>query len=237
MIKLGIISWTIVLGLIIAGIYIAIKRLFLPDMPQGTVRSFLARKIILIEKSYWAIFIISLGVSAILSQPIVGLSLCLFCTAVLWKPLHNYFLGLVYLAGQTYFVGQRIRYNDHLVTIKSFNNISLEMELDNGESMDVPYHDFAEAIVIRSSPKSGIISQHILLKIAKPCVLVKEENQIRATLLSLPWVLPRQKIIFERISEEVSHYNLKVTVHGLDKNHLDKVASRIKSMYQSTQEH
>lgn len=169
----------------------------------------------------------------IIIQPIVGLSIGIFSTVVLWKPIHNYLLGLIYLAGKTYFVGQRIRYNNQLVTLKAFRNISIELELDDGELMDVPYHDFADSNIVRSSPQSGVLSHSMILSIPKPSILESEEERIKALLLSLPWVVPRHKIVFERLSEDLNQYTIKVIVHGIDKNHLHRVEYKIKSLYQS----
>ncbi|MFT7605147.1 MAG: small-conductance mechanosensitive channel, partial [Saprospiraceae bacterium] len=148
-----------------------------------------------------------------------------------WKPINNYFLGLIYMAGDTYSVGQRIRYNQQQGTIRAFNNLTLEMELEDGESLDIPYRYFADTTIIRTSPQSGVMSHTIKLPIAKPCDLEIEKQRIKGMLLALPWVLPAQKIVFEHLADEEDQYMIKVTVQGIDKNHLYKVENKIKSMY------
>ena len=161
----------------------------------------------------------------------MGLALCIFLSGIFWKPINNYFLGIIYLVGKTYSVGQRIKYQDRQGTISAFNNLTLEMQLEGGESLDIPYSQFASSAVVRTSPQSGVMSHAITIPVIKPCDLEKEKQRIKAILLGLPWVLPNQKIVFEHISDETDKYLIKAIVHGIEKNHMYKVERKIKSMY------
>lgn len=232
--QFGMVFWTIIIGFAIAGTYLILKKIFLPAMASGRAKQRLLIRIGYLEKLFWPVFILFIGVSLILSHTIAGLAICLFLAGVFWKPINNYFLGLLYLIGKTYSVGQRIRYQERNGTIKAFHNLTLEMELEDGESLDIPYSYFADTTIIRTSPQSGIMSHTINLPVAKPCNLELEKQRIKGLLLTLPWVLPNQKIVFEHISEDDHHYLIKVIVHGIDKNHLFKVETKIKSMYLKT---
>lgn len=227
----GLVIWTIIWGIAIAGAYLILKKIFLPNLAAGRTKQRLLRRMAYAEKIFWPIFFLFIGISLILSHIIVGLALCAFVVGILWKTINDYFLGLVYMAGDNYTVGQSIRYKDRQGAIKAFNNLTLEMELEDGESLDIPYRYFADATIVRTSPQSGVMSHTIKLPVAKPCDLEKEKQRIKGMLLALPWVLPNQKIVFEHIADEAHQYLIKVTVHGIDKNHMYKVENKIKSMY------
>jgi hypothetical protein len=105
------------------------------------------------------------------------------------------------------------------------------MECDDGESLDIPYRFFIDAMIIRTSPQSGITSHSILMSLTKPCDLEMEKQKIKSILVSLPWVLPTQKIVIELLSEDSDSYNLRIIVQGIDRSHLEKVESKIKAIY------
>lgn len=230
----SLVIWTIIIGIALAGAYLILKKIFLASLAPGQTKQKLTDRMAYGEKLFWPVFIICMATSLIISQVVVGLALCLFTAGVLWKPINNYFLGLIYMAGDTYSVGQRIRYKKQQGTIRAFNNLSLEMELEDGESLDIPYSYFADATIIRTSPQSGVMSHTVKLPIAKPCDLEVEKQRIKGMLLALPWVLPAQKIVFEHLSEDEEQYLIKVTVQGIDKNHLYKVENKIRAMYLKT---
>ncbi|RMG23181.1 MAG: mechanosensitive ion channel family protein [Bacteroidetes bacterium] len=227
---------TVAIGLSIALVYFILKKLFLPMFLTENRRERLLGNIRLLEKIFWAVFIAIIAVSLILSHAIVGLTLVLFIGGVLWKSINNYLLGLIFQMGNKYKIGQIIRYGETQGTIRAFNNRSLELELEGGEYLDLPYRLFAGGPVFRPSSKSGIMSHPVELLLPKPCQLEREENRIRHRLLSLPWVLPNQKIVFEHLADEPTHYKIRVTLYGIDLNHLYKAEQVVKGMYEGGKE-
>ena len=223
---------TVAIGLAIAIIYFILKKIFLPVITSEKNRDRLIGKIYLLEKILWLAFVVIVAVSLILSHAIVGLTLVLFIGGIMWKSINNYLLGLVFQMGNKYKIGQIIRNQDTQGSIKTFNNLSLELELEGGEFLDIPYRHFARGPVFRTSSKSGIMSHPVELVIPKPCYLEKEEGLIRRRLLSLPWVLPNQKFVFEHLADEPKQYRIRVTIYGIDLNHLYKAEQAIKEMYE-----
>jgi small-conductance mechanosensitive channel len=223
---------TVVIGLTVALIYFILKKIFIPMIISKSNRDRLLGNIQLWDKIFWLVLIVIFSVSLILSHIIVGLTLVLFIGGIMWKTINNYLLGLIFQMGNKYKIGQIIRHQDFQGSIKTFNNLSLELELEGGEFLDIPYRQFAQGTVLRTSSKSGIKSHVVELLIPKPCYLEREEGRIRGKLLSLPWVLPSQKIVFEHLSDEPSHYKIRVTIYGIDLNHLYKAEQAMKEMYE-----
>lgn len=222
---------TVALGLAIALIYFILKKIFIPVLTSKGKGKRVLSNIHLLEKILWLVFMVIIAVSLILSHLVVGMTLVLFLGGIMWKSINNYLLGLVFQMGNKYKIGQIIRHEDAQGAITTFNNLSLELELEGGEFLDIPYRYFARSPVFRTSSKSGIKSHPVDLVIPKPCHLEKEEDRIRRRLLSLPWVLPNQKIVFEHLADEPSQYRIRVTIYGIDLNHLYKAEQAMKEMY------
>ena len=83
----------------------------------------------------------------------------------------------------------------------------------------------------KTSSQSRVMSHAIVVRISKPCDLEEEKQKIQAILIALPWVLPNQQIVFEPLSDDANQCNMKVIVHGLDKDHLLKVENKLLSKY------
>ena len=94
-----------------------------------------------------------------------------------------------------------------------------------------PYDTFSNAIVVRSSPKSGVLSHSIELAISKPCDIAQVKQSIHMFLLSMPYVLQNQKIAIEHLSDEEQRYLIKVIIHGLDKQQMYVVEGKLKAIF------
>jgi len=107
----------------------------------------------------------------------------------------------------------------------------IDLDLEGGGTLDIPYSQFANTTIIRSSPMSGVLSHRFKLAMYKPLNLLQEKEKISSLLLSIPWVLPNQKISFEYGTEDDKSYVINVLVLGIDKEQLQRVGSRVKMHY------
>ncbi len=227
----GYVIWTVFIGLLIGLAYGLIKRILLPALGHGRRARQWRWRLDIIERLYFPVLSLAVLVSILVSRPLVGVVIATILVLLLYKPMKNYVLGVIYHAGNTYSIGQRILVSNQHGSIHSFNALSLEMELDEGSMLDIPYDIFSNAIVVRSSPKSGVLSHSIELAISKPCDIAQVKQSIRACLLSMPYVLPNQKIAIEHLSDEEHRYLMKVIIHGLDKQQMYEVEGRLKAIF------
>lgn len=227
----GNIIWTVLIGLLIGLAFSLIKRLILPALGHGRKAQQWRWILEIIDSLYLPILGLAVMVSILVSRPLVGVVLSAILILILYKPIKNYLLGLIYHLGKTYSIGQRIILNAQNGSIHSFKSLSLEMELEDGSMLDIPYDIFSNAVVIRSSPKSGVLSHSIELAISKPCDISQVKQSIYKYLLSTPYVLPNQKTSIEHLSDEDHHYLLKVIIYGLDKQQMYTVEGRLKEIF------
>lgn len=227
----GNIIWTVFIGLLIGLAYVLIKRIILPAFGHGRKAQQWRWRLDIIERLYLPVWGLAVLVSILVSRPLVGVVLSAIIILVLYKPIKNYMLGVIYRAGKTYSIGQRIIVRGQHGSIRSFNALSLEIELEHGSMLDIPYDIFSNAIVVRSSPKSGVLSHSIELAISKPCDITQVKQSIHMYLLSMPYVLPNQKIAIEHLSDEEHRYRIKVIIHGLDKQQMYVVEGKLKAIF------
>ena len=225
------IIWTVFIGLFIALAYVVIKRILFPALGQGRNAQLWYWRLDILERLYLPFFGLAVLVSILISRPLVGVVITTLIAVLCYKPMKNYLLGIIYRAGSIYSIGQSIIVRSQHGSLHAFNALSLEMELEDGSMLDIPYDIFSNAIVIRSSPKSGVLSHSIELSISKPCDISQTKQAIRIALLSFPYVLPKQKIIIEHLSDEEHCYLLKVIIHGLDKQQMYDVEGRLKAQF------
>jgi hypothetical protein len=227
----GNVIWTIFIGLLIGLAYVLIKRILLPALGHGRRATQWRSRLDIIDKLYLPILGLVVLVSILVSRPIVGLVLSAIVFLILFNPIKKYLLGVIYRAGKTYSISQRISVKGHQGSIRSFNAMSLEVELDDGSMLDIPYDTFSDSIVVRSSPKSGILSHSIELAIPKPCDIVQVKQSIHSYLLAMPYVLPNQKVAIKNIADEEHRYLINVIIHGLDKQQMYLVEGRLKAIF------
>ncbi len=226
----GYVIWTVFIGLLIGLAYGILKRILLPALGQGIKARQWQRRLAIIERLYLPILALAVSVSFLISRPLPGVVVTTILVLLLYKPMKNYLLGVIYQAGNIYSIGQRIIVRGKHGSIHSFNALSIEMDLGDGSMLDIPYDIFSNAIVVRSSPKSGVLSHSIELAISKPCDIAQVKQSIRVKLLSMPYVLPNQKITIEHLSAEEDRYLLKVIIHGLDKQQMYEVEGKLRAM-------
>ena len=227
----GNIIWTVFIGLLIGLAYRLFKRILLPALGYGRKAGQWRWRLEIIERLYLPFLTVAVLMSMLVSRPLVGVVITTILVLILYKPMKNYVLGVIYNAGNIYSIGQRISVSSQHGSIHSFNSLSLEMELDDGSMLDIPYDIFSNAIVVRSSPKSGVLSHSIELAISKPCDITEIKQSIHGSLLSMPYVLPNQKITIEHLSDEEHRYLIKVIIHGLDKQQMYEVEGSLKAIF------
>ncbi|MFT5512508.1 MAG: hypothetical protein ACI8SE_000906 [Bacteroidia bacterium] len=227
----GNVIWTVLIGLAIGLGYSILKRIILPALGHGIKAQQWRWRFDIIERVYSPGFGLAVLSSIVVSRPLVGFILSAIIVLILYKPIKKYVLGLLYRAGKTYSIGQLIIIQNKHGSIRSFNTLSLEVELEDGSMLDIPYDVFSDDIVIRSSPKSGVLSYNFELAISKPCDIAQVKQSIHVYLLSMPYVLPNQKIAIEHISDEADRYVIKVIIHGLDKQQMYVVEGKLKAKF------
>ncbi len=225
--------WTLLIGLLIGLVYRLINRVILPALSLGQGRNAKqwGRRLDIIEGLYLPVLGLAVLLSILVSRPLIGVVISAIIFLVFYKPIKKYALGVIYRAGDTYSIGQRIIVQGKHGSIRSFNSLSLEMELEEGSVLDIPYDVFSDEIVVRSSPKSGVLSHSIELAISKPCDIAQVKQAIHIHLLSMPYVLPNQKIAIEHLADEQHRYLIKVIIHGLDKQQMYLVEGRLKAIF------
>jgi len=217
----------------IAFSYALIKRVMLIGLGEGLRSALWQWRFQLVEDIFLPIMTLILLISLTISLPLVGVVVAAILLMVFLKPLKNFISGLLYRIGDTYTIGQRIKIDGVEGAIRNFRPLSVELALEEGGILDIPYSRFTEATILRISANSGVLSHVIQLKLSKPCNLEREELKVKQSLFAIPYVLPNHKISLEHVSESSEYHLIDVTIHGIDKTQMHKVEERLKSKMES----
>jgi len=228
---LGNVFLTLLIGLLIGLVYNVLKRIIIVSLGQGQSGVKWRTRLELIERVFWPALVVAVLMSLLISRPLVGLVISAIIVIAFFNPMRNFILGLIFKSGKTYTLGQRIKYLNQNGSIRAFNKLSLELELEDGAMLDIPYLNFSNSDVIRSSPKSGVLSHEFDIQVLKPCDIIRVKKEMHSHLLAMPYVLPAQKIVFEQLSENSTEYVLKVIIHGIDKEQMYEVESKFKRSF------
>ncbi len=226
-----ILLWTIFLGLGVAVVMYIWKKIYLSNNISNSESSKISNRVLIFEKLFWTLFIVALAISTILSNPLIGLVLTGIFTGLLWKNISNFLQGLLYQLGHDFNIGQSIMFEGKQSVIKSFRNLALEMQLEDGATMLIPYFKFSDSTIIRSSPRTGVLSHSLEILIQKPCDIELEKQKLKSIIVSMPWVIANQKLIFEHKNENQESYQLKIILHGIDQDQMYKVENKLRSKY------
>ncbi len=188
-----------------------------------------------LERVFWALFILgSLG-ALIKPNPLLGGILAILILASTWVFIKNYVSGIIIMAEGGIKVGQSIRFDSYEGKVARLNALNCDIELDDSgkETLKVPYATLASQLVIKTSPSENVVSQISLLEIEKNRDPLLVEGQIENTLINMPWLVAEEGYSIERLDNGEDHYRFRVVLHGIDKKQLKRGAEQLKAVVEA----
>lgn len=186
----------------------------------------------LIERSFWAIFLLLLLGAFVKSNPIVGSAIAGILVISLWSFLRNFLSGLVLQYGRTYHLGQSIRLDGVEGTISQMGAFACELSLSQGtqDKMKIPYSQLTESRVTQTSPSANTVSGAIELTVPKSVTPLDAERRIRKALYNNAWLIKEDKHAVELLPETETEHTFRVAVNGIDTKHLLKAKAQLSNI-------
>ncbi|MEO1450925.1 MAG: hypothetical protein AAFV07_15455 [Bacteroidota bacterium] len=164
----------------------------------------------LVEACSWTIFAFFVLYQFLRPNPLVGGALMLLVVASLWASIRDFMTGLLIRLGGWLSPGQNIRQEEFAGQVLRLGNLGVELELENGEILAVPYHKLAGNSVIKGNPSEQIRSHAFEMHTALPTAGVNQVEAIRRAVMNLPWSVgtrpPRVELIDQH--ETYGHYRI-----------------------------
>ncbi len=153
-----------------------------------------------------------------------GLLIALFILVLMWTSIKNLFYGIIYKIQTGNVIGQQVNLKEHSGKISALRNTKVDLELDNGQIIQYPYHVFFKDVT--SSPEYGNLKKVSVLLDMK----IKEIDlkQIERSILSNPYVVAPEKLVIEIIDDNSSNKKLKIILFTAHQKYISRVTKFLK---------
>ena len=212
------------LFLLIAVILIALFRIlnfFIPVIPIKSKNQTSIKKVLpVIEFTTWLIFLIW-GINYFIRNNIyfaagLGLILLLIMFWFAWYSLRDMISGIIIKSNKDLRINDSIYVAGYHGKIIRFGFRNLVLETENGKNIYLPYTMLIKKEFIRSHPAEKILSHSFKVTLHKEKAIEQTTEDIRLTLLSLPWVSQIKSPGIRLESETGTSYVFHVTVYSLE---------------------
>lgn len=199
------------LGVAIWGVFRVMNKIIIPLLSRrGNLSLSWQRISPLAEACTWTCYAFFVLYQFLLPNPVVGIALALLVVASLWGVIRDFMTGLLIRLGGWLSPGQNIRQDAFAGQVLRLGNLGVELELENGEILAVPYHKLARDSVIKGNLSEQIRSHAFELYTKLPAPGVNQVEAIRRSIMNLPWAVgsraPRVELIHQY--ETYAHYRI-----------------------------
>ncbi len=153
-----------------------------------------------------------------------GLLIALFILVLMWTSIKNLFYGIIYKIQTGNVIGQQVNLKEYSGKISALRNTKVDLELDNGQIIQYPYHVFFKDVT--SSPEYGNLKKvSVLLDMEIKEIDLK---QIERSILSNPYVVAPEKLVIEIIDDNSSNKKLKIILFTAHQKYISRVTKFLK---------
>ena len=175
------------LGILIYGIFRLIWRFVIPIIRKPKLKSWLIQWLPMVEILIWVGFVLLSMGYLIAANFVPGLIFSLILVGGFWTSLLNLMGGMVIRMGNRLRVGQRVRLDNYRGVISRMGILEMDLEVDGGQTVIIPYHQFPQSKVILEDPQEEIASYAIELQLDPSWTAGEVQTHIQKKVLLLPW--------------------------------------------------
>lgn len=181
----------------------------------------------LAEACTWTIFVFFVLYQFLRPNPIVGGGLALLIVASLWSSIRDFMTGLLIRLGGWLSPGQNIRQDEFAGQVLRLGNLGVELELENGEILAVPYQKLAGNSVIKGNLSEQIRSHAFELHSALPAAGVNQVEAIRRGIMNLPWAVGTRPPRVELIDQHETHGHYRIILYSSHERYFPQMERHI----------
>ncbi len=225
----------VLIGLILWFVLRIIKKLMSNILKQTSHKSRFLRYYPILEIIIGVVFLTYAIDYLSESNPLVAVGLFLIALVIAlwmsWYYIKSYFLGMVFKLNGKFKINDSIRFKTYQGKIVEMNTRRMIIEDDKGELIFIPYDELSRDIIIKNHPAENILSYHFLLRTPLTKSADDRIKDIRASLLSLPWVSIKKHPNISLIEEANDYQVFDITFYSLEKAYFYRIENAIKQTY------
>lgn len=148
-----------------------------------------------------------------------------------WFALKDIIAGIVFKTKGRFSINETIKVREHSGKIVKFGFLEVEIETETGETIHLPYSMVIGEVLIKSNPAEMIISHTFRLETTKSKPLIKIIDEVRITILHLPWISFKKDPQVKPVGEDKDSYTLEITVYTPEKEYFFKIENYLKEQF------
>jgi len=195
----------LILGLVLISIFFVVRKFVIPLIKRRKVRDSFRLIIPIVEAVIAIIFGIISIFYLVIPYPLFGLIFFGIFVAATWEFLKDYFAGLLFrFSANSFRPGQRIKIDKQSGMVKQLRRLAMEIEVENGEVLLMPYGQMANSSFIRESQSEKIMSYAFELQIPEKMDDPDIKDHLRSKILNLPWSIGARDPFLEKIDTKAA---------------------------------
>lgn len=227
--------------LIIAIVLVAAFRLlnfFIPALPIKSDYKIGIRKALpMAEFTAWIIFLIW-GINYFIRYNIyfaIGLGIVVFLIMIWfsWFALRDLIAGIIIKTNRDLKKNEIVDVAGYHGKIIRFGFRNMILETENGKNIYLPYTMVIKRELVRSHPAEKILSHSFILTTEAKKPLDTTIDDIRRSILSLPWVSLTQKPMIRLENEKPGSYTFHITTFSIEQNYFMMIEKAIREAHEA----
>ena len=174
-------------GILIYGVFRLVWRFVLPLIRKPNTKAWLTQWLPMVEILIWVVFVLMSMGYLISANFVPGLIFSLILLGGFWPYLLNLMGGMVIRMGNRLRVGQRVRIDSSRGVISRMGLLEMDLQMDGGQTMVIPYHQFPQTRFILEDPEDEIARYVLELSVNPTWSIDEAQERILASVMRLPW--------------------------------------------------
>jgi small-conductance mechanosensitive channel len=153
-----------------------------------------------------------------------------------WYALKDYVAGVVFKTSGDLFIGDNVRIDKYTGEIVKFAYRTLNLETIKGEIVYIPYSKITSNSIVKINLAEAIKSHTFKLIINKPESLVNTIENIKNSIINLPWSSVKKKPGVYTLDETQNNIILDITVYAIEEGYFYDIENYIKMKFVNIKE-
>ncbi|MEM7369351.1 MAG: mechanosensitive ion channel domain-containing protein [Bacteroidota bacterium] len=225
-----LILYAILSGLLGFFLYTAFRlawRYGLPMIRRPRIKAWLLQWLPMVEVLMWVAFVLLSMGYLIAANFVPGLIFCLIMIGGFWPYLLNLMGGIMIRMGNRFRIGQRVRINQHRGLISRMGLMEMDLEIEDGQTVVIPYHQIPQSKVILEDSEEEIAGHTIELAIDASWSIAEAHTNILTEVMLLPWTSSGRLPIIEPIIHDSSQALYRVVLFSSHQRYFLQMEQRL----------
>ncbi|MEM9935493.1 MAG: mechanosensitive ion channel family protein [Bacteroidota bacterium] len=159
--------------------------------------------------------------------PLVGLLLILAISFLLKNTLINFFTGLIIRLTKPFRKGQLIAFEKLAAKVINFEELSVKVEVENGEETFIPYSVLPLKTLTIKNPSDTVQSYSFQLAMKADLPVIEAKNKLTHFIQNLPWSVVTIPPNIKTVSHAGNSYTYRITLYSIDSMYFPQMEGAI----------